>query len=102
MNGSGRSLDTNPQSFVKVSLAVPTSRHTGPPMTLGNMRANGVRRLLVSCGECHHTAVIDVDGYGDEIPVPTFGPRMLCTYCGAIGCDARPNWTDRGRQHWSY
>jgi hypothetical protein len=26
-------------------------------MTLGNMRANGVRALAVSCWECHHQAV---------------------------------------------
>jgi flagellar motor protein MotB len=54
--------------------AKPASRSSGPPMTLGNMRANGVRRLLVSCGECHHSGVIDVDGYGDEVPVPIFFP----------------------------
>jgi hypothetical protein len=69
-------------------------KHNGPPMTLGNMRANGVRRLSVSCWQCHHSAVIDVDGLSDEIPVPSFGPRMVCTFCGIIGCDARPNWTD--------
>jgi hypothetical protein len=26
--------------------------HAGPPMTLGNMRANGVRSLAVSCWQC--------------------------------------------------
>jgi hypothetical protein len=31
----------------------------GPtPMTLGNMRAQGVRSLAVTCGLCHHDAVI--------------------------------------------
>jgi hypothetical protein len=24
--------------------------------------------------------------------MPTFGPRMVCTSCGIIGADARPNW----------
>ena len=48
-------------------------------MTLGNIRANGVRRLDVSCWECHHKAVLDVDGYGDDVPVPSFGPRLVCT-----------------------
>jgi len=28
------------------------------PMTLGNMHANGVRSLAVSCHLCHHEAVI--------------------------------------------
>ena len=65
-------------------------------MTLGNMRANGVRRLDVSCWECGHSAVLDVDGYGDDVPVPSFGPRLVCTKCGAIGGDARPNWAGQG------
>jgi hypothetical protein len=66
-------------------------------MTLGNMRANGVRSLAVFCHgyACHHDAVIDVDHYGDDIPVPAFGLRMVCTVCGAIGANARPNWQER-------
>jgi hypothetical protein len=24
-------------------------------------------------------------------PVPTYGPRVVCTRCGIIGVDARPN-----------
>jgi hypothetical protein len=28
------------------------------PMTLGNMRANGVRSLDVSCWNCHHRAIL--------------------------------------------
>jgi hypothetical protein len=31
----------------------------------------------------------------DNVPVPTFGPRMVCTRCGIIGADARPNWLER-------
>ena len=27
--------------------------------------------------------------------VPSFGPRMVCTVCGAIGADATPNWQER-------
>jgi len=66
-------------------------------MTLGNMRANGVRSLAVYCGGryCHHEAILDVSAYPDDVPVPSFGPRMVCTVCGAIGADARPNWQER-------
>jgi hypothetical protein len=28
-------------------------------------------------------------------PVLTFGPRMVCTRCGIIGADARPNWREQ-------
>jgi len=39
--------------------------------------------------------VLNVDGYGDAVPVPAFGPRMVCTSCGIIGAFARPNWQER-------
>src|ERR1700682_5975836 len=65
--------------------------YTIEPMTLGNMRANGVRSLDVSCWQCHHRAILTADPWPDHVPVPTFGPRMVCTKCGIIGADARPN-----------
>jgi hypothetical protein len=67
------------------------------PMTLRNMRENGVRTLDVTCSalRCHHSAIIDASGYSDDVLVPQFGPRMVCTACGAIGADARPNWNER-------
>jgi hypothetical protein len=30
------------------------------PMTLGNMRANGVRSLDVCCRQCHHVAKVNL------------------------------------------
>ena len=74
---------------------MPTKRFTGPPMALGNMRANGVRSLAVSCLICKHQAVLSVDPLPDHVPVPSFSPRMVCTSCGIIGADARPNWSER-------
>ncbi|MBV9533065.1 MAG: hypothetical protein JO283_18860 [Bradyrhizobium sp.] len=64
-------------------------------MTFGNMRANGARSLSVSCLQCHHRPVLAVDYYPDHVPVPSFGPRMVCTGCGIIGADARPTWSER-------
>jgi hypothetical protein len=60
-------------------------------MTLGNMRSLGVRSLAVSGDLCHHAAVLSVERWPDHVPVPTFGPRMVCTSCGIIDADARPN-----------
>jgi hypothetical protein len=65
------------------------------PMTLGNMRANGVRSLAVQCHQCRHEVVLDASPWSDDVPVPAFGPRMVCTKCGAIGTDVRPNWRER-------
>jgi hypothetical protein len=48
-------------------------------MTLGNMRQHGVRSFAVACSIGHHEAIISP------------GPRMVCTKCGIVGADARPN-----------
>jgi hypothetical protein len=68
------------------------------PMTLGNTRANGVRSLSVSCWLCHRGAVLAVDHWPDYVPVPAFGPRMVCTGCGIVGADARQNWKERSQR----
>jgi hypothetical protein len=65
------------------------------PMTLANMRAQGIRSLSVCCWLCHHGAVLSVDVWPDDVPALSFGPRMVCTGCGIVGADARPNWTER-------
>jgi hypothetical protein len=50
------------------------------PMTLGNMCANGVRTLAAWClgRACNHFRVVDVSNYPDDVPVPSFGPRLRC------------------------
>jgi hypothetical protein len=64
-------------------------------MDLANMRAHGVRSLEVSCWNCHHRAIKSADRWPDNVPVPWFGPRMVCTKCGIVGADARPNWQEQ-------
>jgi hypothetical protein len=48
-------------------------------MALGNMRENGVS-LLVTCSNvtCRHEKIVNVDAYGDDLFVPSFGPGMWC------------------------
>jgi hypothetical protein len=43
---------------------------------------------------------MNVDAFRDAVPVPSFGPRMVCcTPCGIFGADARPNWQEcEGRE----
>jgi hypothetical protein len=60
-------------------------------MTLANMRENGVRSLCVTCEVCHHEAVMNVDAFGEAVPVSAFGPRLVYTVCGIMGAFARPN-----------
>ena len=54
-------------------------------MTLGNMRALGVRSLAVTCELCHHEAVLSAERWGDGVLVQAFRPRMVCSRCGIIG-----------------
>jgi hypothetical protein len=63
-------------------------------MTLGNMRGLGVRSFAVTCELCHHEAVLPADGWPDAVPVRAVGPRMVCTACGIVGADTRPNWRE--------
>ena len=63
-------------------------------MTPGNMRELGVRSLAVTCELCHHEAVLLADRWGDAVLVRAFRPRMVCTVCGIVGADARPNWRE--------
>ena len=63
-------------------------------MTLGNMRELGVRSLAVTCDLCHHRAVLPAESWGDAVLVRDFRPRMVCTRCGIVGADARPDWRE--------
>jgi hypothetical protein len=65
------------------------------PMTLGNMRQNGVRGLDVTCLHCGHQTAVNVDTWPDHIAVPPFGPRMRCPKWGELGAMAIPNWIER-------
>jgi hypothetical protein len=71
----------------------------GPPMTLGNMRELGVKRLIASClnNARRHTALIDVSGYPADTEVPWFRTRVKCAKCCGRGnkIDVRPNWKEQ-------
>ena len=64
----------------------------GPPMTLGNMRHNGVRAVIASCRVCRHSADVVVDPLADDVFVPEVGLWMVCARCGARGPETRPAW----------
>jgi hypothetical protein len=73
----------------------PRQVETAPSVTLGHIRGHGCRGLLVYCGSiwCNHSAEITADWLPDETPVRSLCPRMVCTRCGLIGADVRPNWS---------
>jgi hypothetical protein len=74
-----------------------TRRFSEPiePMDLANMRANGVRSLLIWCRNCHYEKIMNVDHLPGNVTVPSLGQRMSCTKCGTVGADIRPNWLEQ-------
>jgi len=76
-------------------MATGNSYPSGPPMTLGNMRQQGVRNLIAYClnDASRHPAVIDVSAYPDEIEIPSW--RAKCGKGGGRRVDVRPNWKEK-------
>jgi hypothetical protein len=77
-------------------------RDTFEPVTLGHIRGYGCRDLLVYCESvfCNHSATLNADWLPDDTVLLTLDPRMVCTKCGLIGADVRPDWSPHtSRRH---
>jgi DNA-directed RNA polymerase subunit RPC12/RpoP len=64
----------------------------GPPMTLANMRANGVRMVIASCANCGRSADVNVDLLPETLTVREAGQRLRCSHCGGKTISTRPAW----------
>jgi hypothetical protein len=64
------------------------------PVTLGHMRSQGCRDLLVYCNSdrCNHSTIMNVGHLPDSTPIKSLGDGFVCTQCGHIGADVVPNW----------
>jgi hypothetical protein len=62
----------------------------GPPMTLANMRANGVRAVIATCEACGHKADVNVDALPENVTVPAAGGRLRCGRCEGKRINTRP------------
>ena len=80
-----------------MAAAVNTKRksETFEPVTMGDIRGHGVTRLLVYCKSlwCQHCATLDADWLPDDVILLDLNRRMICTACGSIGADVRPDWS---------
>jgi hypothetical protein len=65
------------------------------PVTLGHMRSQGCRDLLVYCnsGRCNHSTIMNVGHLPDNTPIKSLGDGYVCAKCGHLGADVVPNWT---------
>jgi hypothetical protein len=66
-----------------------------PEITLGEMRAAGVRGLIY-CSDyhCSHWTAISGDRWPDDVRLSDLEPKFTCQACGRRGADVRPNF------HW--
>ena len=64
------------------------------PMSLGNLRAQGVRSVWAECESCRHEAVVNVDRFEDAVYVPDVALALRCSKCRSKRITTRPNWTE--------
>jgi hypothetical protein len=64
-------------------------------ITFADMRAAGVRGLLVYCSgyRCSHSIAISGDPWPDEARLSDLESRFVCSACGKRGADVRPNFS---------
>jgi hypothetical protein len=65
-------------------------------ITFAEMRASGVRGLLIFCADyhCSHSIEIAADAWPDDVRLSDIEPRFVCSACGHRGADVRPNFPD--------
>jgi hypothetical protein len=78
---------------------VSRGRSLGPPMTLENMRINGVHAVIATWEACGHKGDVNVDALPETVAVPEAGRRLRCSQCGGKRIDTRPAWHTSGTPH---
>jgi hypothetical protein len=63
-------------------------------ITFGEMRASGVRDVLVYCRDHQrsHSIEIDADCWPDTLRLSDIEDRFVCQACSRRGADVRPNF----------
>jgi hypothetical protein len=70
-------------------------------ITFAEMRAAGVRRVLIYCRDyrCSHLNIVpdDADRWPNELLISDIEDKFVCTTCGRRGADIRPDWQSAER-----
>jgi hypothetical protein len=63
-------------------------------ITLGEMRASGIRGLPVYCADyqCSHWIRVSADQWPDETRLSELEDKFTCTVCGKHGAEVRPDF----------
>lgn len=62
-------------------------------ITFAEMRASGVRNVIIHCADyrCAHSVTVNADGWGDDVRLSDIEAKFTCTVCGRRGADVRPD-----------
>ena len=73
----------------------PTMTDHPQKIIFGEMRASGVRDVLVYCRDhhCSHSTTISADRWPDNIRLSDVEPDFVCSACGRRGAEIRPKFT---------
>jgi hypothetical protein len=63
-------------------------------ITFGELRAMGVRGILIYCADyrCSHSVAISGDRWPGDLRLSDIEPQFTCTVCGKRGADVRPHF----------
>jgi hypothetical protein len=63
-------------------------------ISLGEMRASGVRGLLIYRADykCSHSIAMNADQWPDDTRLSDLAERFTCSACGTRGADVRPDF----------
>ncbi len=63
-------------------------------ITFAEMRAAGVRGVLVYCSDhhCSHWTRLSADRWPDQVRLSEIEYSFVCQACGCRGADVRPDW----------
>jgi rRNA maturation protein Nop10 len=62
------------------------------PMTLADMREDGVYSVIATCEACGHKSNENVDALPETMVVREAGLRLQCSQCGGKRISTQPAW----------
>jgi hypothetical protein len=92
-----RGFTPGPLNAIYFRMVAPSTGRFAP-VTLGHMRFQGCRDLLVECTSCHHRATMKAGDLPDHTAIRSLGDGIVCARCGEVGADVRPDWTGSKQQ----
>jgi hypothetical protein len=67
----------------------------GKKITIADIWIHGQKSVLVYCSNaprCHHFSKVSIDKWPNNLSLSDLELRFVCTCCGRIGAEVRPDW----------